>query len=839
MPLSIGQTLQNERYRIDGLLGQGGMGAVYRAWDENLHVVVAIKENLEASPEARSQFIREARMLARLAHPNLPRVTDYFFIAEQGQYLVMDYVEGEDLQQMLDRRGIPTEEQALEWTRQVCDALNYLHTQPTPVIHRDIKPANIRIRPDGRAMLVDFGIAKIFDPQGSTTVGARAVTPGYSPPEQYGGGRTDARSDVYAIGATLYHLLTGQAPPESVRLMTEMASAPPPRRLNPGINPGTEAAIMRAMSVSTDRRFQSAAEFKAALTSALERKEDPATLVSAPRLRQQAPLERTAAAPRPATRAPHPATGAVRDYGTRARPSTAPPARTEVKAGPSRIWPVVLGFVGFLGLIGICAALLYLSGAFSGDGPLAFLGFAEAATATQVVAAPTSAEIPTQTPEEAAGEPTAPPGPTELPTQPPTEAALPPNTEPTEPPSPTPLPSATPLPTATPIPTATPLPSPTPKPTLSPFGIISQGWSMGGGNASNSSWNAAELDLYPPFVLEWEWAAPGGYGIDTLTVADGVLYMGGSHGNDDNSAYAVRLGENDPLWRFTPPDARGANDVHVAVGNGRAFFGGQLDDNLYCLDALSGALLYSVPDTGGMYTRPPILVKGRVYAPSSNGVMAVNAQDGSVFWRSEGGRVQSDNAMIGSLLLTGSYLERASSTMDVTALDIFSGEVVWRSREARAIKVAADQGRVYAIVSSANNREVFDTVVAYDVRSGAVAWRQYLGWNVWFFSKLAITDDKVFVAGSARDVEPQKFFVLDKNNGALLHQTDLAGAYMGALAVANGVVYAGTNQGLWAFHTDNYGLLWEKSINVSDLAISDGRLFIATRSYVLVYRNAE
>jgi serine/threonine protein kinase len=264
MPLTQGQVVHN-RYRIAVPLGQGGMGAVYRAWDLSLEIPVALKENLDASPEAQKQFGHEARILARLSHPKLPRVTDYFFIAGQGQYLVMDFVEGEDLESMLRRHGRVDEAQVVPWLEQVCDAVAYLHNQPSPIIHRDIKPANIKVRPDGRAMLVDFGIAKVYNPQFATTIGARAVTPGYSPPEQYGAGTTDARSDVYALGATLYHLLTGQHPPESVQRMVGSATLAPPRSLNPQMSPALEQAILRATEIATDRRFQGVSELRGAL----------------------------------------------------------------------------------------------------------------------------------------------------------------------------------------------------------------------------------------------------------------------------------------------------------------------------------------------------------------------------------------------------------------------------------------------------------------------------------------------------------------------------------------------------------------------------------------------
>jgi WD40 repeat protein len=264
MPLALDQVLHN-RYRIVKLIGQGGFGAVYRAWDTAIHQPCAVKENLDTSPEAQRQFQREASILAGLRHPNLPRVTDHFFISDQGQYLVMDFVEGEDLQAMLDQHGSLPESQVLTWIGQVCDALVYLHSQPSPIIHRDIKPANIKICPGAQVMLVDFGIAKIYDPHLSTTVGAKAVTPGYSPPEQYGGGATDARSDIYALGATLYHLLTGQAPPESVQRMVGNVTLAAPRQLNSRISPITERAILKAMDVTTSRRFQHVVELHTAL----------------------------------------------------------------------------------------------------------------------------------------------------------------------------------------------------------------------------------------------------------------------------------------------------------------------------------------------------------------------------------------------------------------------------------------------------------------------------------------------------------------------------------------------------------------------------------------------
>ena len=260
MPLAIGTVLEN-RYRIDALLGQGGMGAVYRAWHLRLDQYVAIKENAIASAASARQFEREAKMMAGLRHSNLPHVIDHFVTPDGRQYLVMEYIEGEDLGQVVARAGPLDEAQALAWIERVCDAVGYLHGQDPPVIHRDIKPSNIKITPQGEVFLVDFGIAKVGDARVPTTTGAMGVTPGFSPLEQYGMGGTDARSDVYALGATLYALLTGEAPPESVKLATKAETLTPPRTLRSDLSPTLAAALEAALQTSPTDRPQTIAEF--------------------------------------------------------------------------------------------------------------------------------------------------------------------------------------------------------------------------------------------------------------------------------------------------------------------------------------------------------------------------------------------------------------------------------------------------------------------------------------------------------------------------------------------------------------------------------------------------
>ena len=176
-------TILEERYYIGGLIAEGGMGGIYRGYDTKLDIQVALKENYFQTPESIQQFEQEARILARLHHPNLPRVIDHFSF-DGRQYLVMDYIEGLDLWELFKANKEPLEEkEALAYIIQICDAISYLHRQTPPIIHRDIKPQNIKVTPDGRAVLVDFGIAKMVDTSERTRTGAMAITPGFSPPD--------------------------------------------------------------------------------------------------------------------------------------------------------------------------------------------------------------------------------------------------------------------------------------------------------------------------------------------------------------------------------------------------------------------------------------------------------------------------------------------------------------------------------------------------------------------------------------------------------------------------------------------------------------------------------
>ena len=270
IPLDSGNILRN-RYRIIDRIGQGGMGNIYLAEDTRLSGrKCAVKEvehdkalSDEILHEARVQFEREASVLARLDHPNLPKVSD-FFSAGERDYLVMDYVPGEDLRTLLidarARNEFLAEKDVLDWISQLADALFYLHSQNPPIVHRDIKPSNMKITPDGYLKLVDFGLVKILTPGEDTiTIIQGQGTLLYTPLEQYGGSdtHTDVRSDIYALCATMYHLLTGQAPLDARQRFLNPQLDIDPRQINPAITPRTQKAILWGLEIHPNQRPES------------------------------------------------------------------------------------------------------------------------------------------------------------------------------------------------------------------------------------------------------------------------------------------------------------------------------------------------------------------------------------------------------------------------------------------------------------------------------------------------------------------------------------------------------------------------------------------------------
>lgn len=276
--------VMHDRYRIRERIGAGGMGNIYLADDLRLEGRLCALKEVEHDrsvpsdllKEARQQFHREANILARLDHPNLPKVSD-FFAVDARDYLVMDYIPGKDLRTlMLDAKQNNTfldETDVLSWSYQLADALSYLHLQNPPLVHRDVKPSNLKITPNGVLKLVDFGLVKALVPDEMTiTVIQGRGTALYTPLEQYGGDglHTDVRSDLYAFGCTLYHLLTNTPPADARQRFLHPDSLQPPRKINPALGLRTERAILWAMALHPDDRPSSVEEFRSYLMGTKE-----------------------------------------------------------------------------------------------------------------------------------------------------------------------------------------------------------------------------------------------------------------------------------------------------------------------------------------------------------------------------------------------------------------------------------------------------------------------------------------------------------------------------------------------------------------------------------------
>ena len=263
--------LLKNRYEILDVLGRGGMGCVYKVADRRQAGKLCAAKELRTGSlpkdkrdESLTQFQTEARILARLTHPNLPKVYDYFSLPDK-YYIIMEYVKGRTLEQILDtRQGRPVDEGlALSWALQICRAMHFLSVQkPLPVVFRDLKPSNIMISREGKVKLIDFGIARFFKENKREDTFVYG-TPGYAAPEQYGTGQTDVRSDIFSLGATLHHCLTGRNPSENPLGFSD------PQGLNPALSKGAAAIVTKALEQDREKRFQTALEMKKAVQKVL------------------------------------------------------------------------------------------------------------------------------------------------------------------------------------------------------------------------------------------------------------------------------------------------------------------------------------------------------------------------------------------------------------------------------------------------------------------------------------------------------------------------------------------------------------------------------------------
>ncbi len=328
-------TLLLDRYLIVRRVGGGGMGSVYQARDKRLaDRLCAVKEMIELFADqnqrakAVEDFKREAEVLAQLDHPSIPTVFDYFI--EGGRYyLVMRWIGGGDLaEQIRMRGGIVEEATVTKWAIQICDVLHYIHSQKPPIIYRDLKPANLMLDDkNGRVMLVDFGIARVVRPteKGVTAIG----TMGYAPPELFAG-KVETRSDIYSLGATMFHMLTGADPQDNPLLIFDFSKNPRPRQINPAITPEMEQILAKAVAHKPEERHASALELMRALEEHSARlesraKSEPARPSVIPR-------------PTPAESAPIVSPSKVREPKSSYPPAVAPSGGSQAASEPVMEW---------------------------------------------------------------------------------------------------------------------------------------------------------------------------------------------------------------------------------------------------------------------------------------------------------------------------------------------------------------------------------------------------------------------------------------------------------------------------------------------------------------------
>ncbi len=268
--LEIGSVIDG-KYKILNIIGKGGMSVVYQAVNERANKQWAIKEirkdGVQNYEVVRQNLIAETDMLKKLNHPNLPSIIDV--IDREGTFLiVMDYIEGKPLSDVLKASGAQPQEDVIEWAKQLCDVLGYLHSRKPSIIYRDMKPSNVMLKPDGNIALIDFGTAREFK---STSIADTTClgTRGYAAPEQFGGqGQTDARTDIYCLGATMYHLVTGHNP------ATPPYEMYPIRQWNPMLSSGLEEIILKCTQMNPNDRYQSCAELLYALDNIIYLEEE-------------------------------------------------------------------------------------------------------------------------------------------------------------------------------------------------------------------------------------------------------------------------------------------------------------------------------------------------------------------------------------------------------------------------------------------------------------------------------------------------------------------------------------------------------------------------------------
>jgi serine/threonine protein kinase/outer membrane protein assembly factor BamB len=787
------------KYELYEVLGKGGFGTVYRAIDQPLEREVAVKvlhPQIAADREFIERFFQEAKLAARLDHPNIVPIYEVGEV-EGRVYLAMKYMSGGSLRQKIEKQGRIPFDRALEIFEQTCKALHFIHSKD--IVHRDLKPGNILFDENDGVRLADFGFAKALQ-GGSTTsssIASLVGTPSYTAPEIWRNKGASKASDIYSLGCILFEMLTGKIlfhGDSPADIMTRHVLDGPlfPTPWPEDVPPHCEQVLRKALAQEPADRYADSLEFSLALAKT--------ALPASPALPQEPPSKQAQEDTVGLRPSGIPPTVNVSQAEPRVpaepiRPVVNRNNESDADSSPQPTSPIRRNWgwlVGVALVVGIIAVIV-----FSGQPKQAPIA----------VVTPTLAPAP----QIVSGE----------------EA----NTKPTLPLTETGVPFA---PTETKIPTETALP---PAPTQTATSIPgSPDWLVKGYDLSGSRWNSNETGLKPPLKETGSYSL-GNYFGEEMSIAGNIIYAAGMAGGDTKNEIIAITKEGKELWR-KKITGTGAMSMTPAIAENFVIVGGQNDDKLYFLNSQTGEIIFTVPGFESLYASSPIVEDGLVFAFGKAQLAAVDIASQKIVWSYK------TDGWAGNLAVEGDVLIASSWETRTMAFNKKTGEKLWQRDDLKTYfsEVVVHQGTLYL----GSSLQIF----ALDVKSGATIWSTPLPNNPdpkdvddYY---MAFANNSLFVAGGVRatDKSPVAQNVLlkiDGSTGKIIWQKSAAASWMN-LAGANGVIYVSWTEKyngtcvLTAIDSERGDVIWQLPDQCGAVRISNGSLFLISNSKLSIYQ---